>query len=204
MAANYSYRIRSASAVQSGRYDSDSAELLDLSTRRNRTRPTNRSAGSLANCTIPEETSASSSTELEGSNSSRQENGPPPKRVFFKSESSLRILVWIVKLVMLTAVLVCLVLSKLTMVEMTGMLYSLQSDNTTTASNAARQSQPYYWMLLLAVMIPDMFTWIYTLSAGVLMNRTTQPWPRMRSLILVSAGERMQNLVCVQFFCSGL
>ena len=109
--------------------------------------------------------------------------------MFSKSESSLRILVWIVKLVMLTAVLVCLVLSKLTMVEMTGVLYGLQSDNTTNANSAARQSQPYYWMLLLAVMIPDVFTWIYTLSAGVLMNRTTQPWPSARSLILVSAME---------------
>ena len=184
MATSNSRRYRSASAhhppdpQRAYAYDSNSSELSDLATPKNRVRLTTRSAGSLANATIPEETS----TDLEGSNSSRQDNGSA-KRVFFKSEGSLRFLVWIVKLVMLTAVLICLVFSKLTLVQITGTLYRLQN---TTDKTPVKESLPYYWMLFLAVMIPDVLTWFYTLFTGILMNRTTHPWPSRRSLILVS------------------
>ena len=184
-----SHRGRSSSAFvgdvhRTYAYGGTSAELADLSTRRSRTRLTNRSATSLANATIPEETSS----ELEGSNSSRQENRNS-NRVFFKSAGSLRLLVWIVKLAMLAAVLACLVLSKLTMVEITGELYSLQRNDTKNA-NPAKSCLPYYWMLFLAVMIPDVLTWLYALCTGVLMNRSTHPWPSRRSLIMVSRNEK--------------
>lgn len=132
------------------------------------------SSPAAADCTIHEE-SAEEAASIDHEGSSE-------KHVFFKSKSSVRFLVWVVKLFISAAVLVCLVLSKLTVVEMTGILYS--QHNITAADQQTQCAQ--YWMLLLAVLIPNLITWFYTLFAGVLMNSATQPWPSKKSLILVS------------------
>ena len=84
------------------------------------------------------------------------------------------------------------VVSKLTLVGLTGRLRNATHSLNATRSNITLEERntavTLYWYLQFIVLIPNVLTFLRCLVFGVLGKTTiTFPWPNRRALVLVSA-----------------
>ncbi len=88
-------------------------------------------------------------------------------------------------------VLVCTVFSKLTLVKLTDNLREATFCNDSSTAKECKSKDglavSLYWQLLLVMIIPTFIEFLRSLVFGVLGKTTkTYPWPRMKSIIVVS------------------
>ena len=109
-------------------------------------------------------------------------------------KNSVKVLVWIVKILLFLSVLSCLVLSKLTIIEMLAELhlmvnYTTRLSNSSEFTNAPDDIQRtvnLYWQVLFVIMVPNVLTWLRSIFSGLLTKSQSHPWPKRSAIILVS------------------
>ena len=127
------------------------------------------------------------------------ENASNKERAFGQSKTSVKVFVFVMKVFFLASVTGCLVLSKLTMVEIFaryGQLVNLTSSESgktfkTPVTESLREASRVYWQLLLIVMVPSFLSWLYCLFTGVFSRSSNHRWPSKPAIAFVScAGMR--------------
>ena len=116
---------------------------------------------------------------------------------FGSSRSSIKCIVWLMRIIFFTLVTGCLVLSKLTIIEKFARINQLVNINRLASSNSPTPSHPQaatdelrqtvnlYWQLLFIIMIPSILTWLYSIFKGILSNSVHHPWPKKSAIALV-------------------
>ena len=131
-------------------------------------------------------------SETESSSSTRTQD-----QVFQSKKTTIKIIVWFVKLLLFGVVLSCLVLSKLTIIKIIADLhvlsnfsmYIVSDDNSTrssTSGNSLIRAANLYWMLFFIVMIPNLIAWIRAIFNGLLTKSPSHPWPKRSAIFGVS------------------
>ena len=131
-------------------------------------------------------------SETESSSSTRTQD-----QVFQSKKTTIKIIVWFVKLLLFGVVLTCLVLSKLTIIKIIADLhvlsnfsmYIVSDDNSTrssTSGNSLIRAANLYWMLFFIVMIPNLIAWIRAIFNGLLTKSPSHPWPKRSAIFGVS------------------
>ena len=119
------------------------------------------------------------------------------KTIFSSSESSIKALVWFVKLLLVAACLTCLVLSKLTLIKIMADLHNLGTYNGSAGSSSSsvekQQAASLYWMLFFIVMAPNLISWIRTVLNGLLSKSPRRPWPKCSALLGVRKNNNLLN-----------
>ena len=91
-------------------------------------------------------------------------------------------------------VLICTVLSKVTLISLTDKLrnVTVAAVNRTLKNTDSRYHDiavSLYWQLLLVVLVPNVIAWVRSLVYGVLGKTTINfPWPTMMATFLVSVS----------------
>ena len=116
-------------------------------------------------------------------------------QVFQSKKTTVKIIVWFVRLLLFCIVLLCLVLSKLTIVKIIADLHVLSNfsmyivpDNSTssTSNDSLIRAANLYWMLFFIVMIPNFIAWIRAIFNGLLTKSPSYPWPKRSAMLGVS------------------
>ena len=143
----------------------------------------------------PEITYQQSVRVLDEENQITEENGTSSsqdQRIFQSEKSTVKIVVWFVKLLLFGVVLTCLVLSKLTIIKIIAELHLLSNfsvhylpDDSSQHSSLTRAAN-LYWMLFFIVMIPNLIAWIRAIFNGLLTKSPSHPWPKRSAMLGVS------------------
>ena len=129
-------------------------------------------------------------TEEDETSSSTQD-----QHIFQSNKSTIKIIVWFVKLLFFGGILTCLVLSKLTILKIFSDLYVLSNfsiyivpENSTnsTSDNSLTRAANLYWMLFFIIMIPNLIAWIRAILNGLLTKSPSHLWPKKSALLIVS------------------
>ena len=123
----------------------------------------------------------------------RNNNDDDNERPYGQSRGSVKGFVFVMKVFFLVSVTGCLVLSKLTMVEIFaryGQLVNLSSPEgkefKTQVTESLKEASRVYWQLLLIVMVPSCLSWLYCLFTGVLSRSSNHRWPSKPAIAFVS------------------
>ena len=129
-------------------------------------------------------------TEEDETSSSTQD-----QHIFQYDKSTVKIIVWFVKLLLFCGILTCLVLSKLTILKIFADLYVLSNfsiyivpENSTnsTSDTSLTRAANLYWMLFFIIMIPNLIAWIRAILNGLLTKSPSHPWPKKSAVLIVS------------------
>lgn len=115
------------------------------------------------------------------------------RNIYHISITKVKLLTFVVKALLFTSVLACLVYSKLTVIQIFGELHLLSNfsspiddfildDERSTPEEVAAT---LYWMLLFIVIVPNLITLFRSLG-GVLSRSPQRPWPNRKALAMVS------------------
>ena len=112
-------------------------------------------------------------------------------RQFGSSRSSIKCIVWLMRVFFFTLVTACLVLSKLTIIEKFARInqlvnLSLASKKIQSAySDDLKETANLYWQLLFIIMIPSILTWLYSIFKGIFSRSVNHPWPKKSAIAYV-------------------
>ena len=117
------------------------------------------------------------------------------QKVFSTKRRSVKLVVWMVRILFLLSILTCLVVSKLTVLKILSELHIISAfyNSSYQYAPAAKEDQVLdvkravnlYWQLFLVVTIPNLLAWLRSLYYGIL---TKSHWPTNGAIIAVSVS----------------